>query len=155
MRKEIQKKEKGGRRCRSDTPPFRPAQPRGPAPPRLPTRADAPASLHPAPATWRPYEGDVAAAARPTGITWSRPIPSPLPLLLHSRAAAAAAVLRLAPLAAQPSSPSRPPYPIKPAPSSASTSSTPCAHSRPSASRYWARPLHHAMAGAPASSRSA
>ena len=46
------------------------------------------------------------------------------------------------------------PRSIKPTPSSASTSSTACVHSRPSASSYWARFRHHAMARAPASSRS-
>jgi hypothetical protein len=37
------------------------AQPRSPPPPRARTR---PALLHPTPATWRPYVGDVAVAAR-------------------------------------------------------------------------------------------
>ena len=45
-------------------------------PPPLPC-ADAPALLHPTLATWWPYVGDVAAAARPTGITRSGRRPTP------------------------------------------------------------------------------
>ena len=53
--KEIQKK--GDRRCWADPPPFRPSQAAQPASPPLSLPRVAPASLHPAPATWRPYAG--------------------------------------------------------------------------------------------------
>ena len=100
LRKEIQKKRKKGQALLG-----RPAslsarsaaRPNSPSP--LP-RADAPASLHSAPATWRPYAGVVDAAAQPTGLTRSGrhpappdapfcPLPAPSPSPLTSAAAAA------------------------------------------------------------------
>jgi len=71
--------------------------------------ADAPASLHPAVATWRPYAGVVDAAARPTGLTRSGrhpappdaplyPLPAPSPSPLTSIAAATATAPLLAEL---------------------------------------------------------
>ena len=58
-RKEIQKKEKGGRRCWANPPPFRPIQPRSPAP--LPSPARGRARLTP------PGAGHVAAVRRRRG----------------------------------------------------------------------------------------
>ena len=77
------------------------------------SRADAPASFHPALATWRPYAGVVDAAARPTGLTWSGrhpahldaplcPLPAPSPSPLASAAAATAAAPLLAKLRRSP-----------------------------------------------------
>jgi len=77
LRKEIQKKMERGTGAAGPTPPpFRPSQRPGlPPPPLSPARA-APASLHPAPAMWRPYAG-VVDAPRPTGLTWSGRRPEP------------------------------------------------------------------------------
>jgi len=61
LRKEFQKKE--DRRCWADPPPFRPSWTARPAPPPLSLPRAAPASLHPAPATWRLYAGVGRAAA--------------------------------------------------------------------------------------------
>ena len=58
---------KGGRRCWADSPPFRPSQTARPGFPSLSLPRATPASLHPAPATWRPYAG-VVDAPRPTGL---------------------------------------------------------------------------------------
>ena len=87
-------------------------------------RTDAPASLHPALATWWPYAGVVDAAARPTGLTRSGrhpappdapfcPLPAPSPSPLTSAAAAATAV---APLLAE----------LRRSPPAASVSRSPC-----------------------------
>jgi len=88
LRKEIQKKEKGDRRCWADPPPFRPSQTSQPASPSLSLPRAAPASLHPAPAMWRPYAG-VVDAPRPTrlhlvgtpprALRRLHSVPSPLP----------------------------------------------------------------------------
>ena len=83
LRKEIQKKmEKGTGAAGPTPPPFRPSQQPGlPLPPLSPPCA-APASLHPAPATWRPYAG-VVDAPRPTRLHLVGTLPR-APRPLHS-----------------------------------------------------------------------
>ena len=113
-RKEIKKKKRGlallgWPSSLSAHPAARPSLP-SPLP-----RADTPTSLHPAPATWRPYAGVVDAAARPTGLSrsgrhpaspdppfCSLPAPSPSPLTSASSSSdhRGAIVGRAPPLAA-------------------------------------------------------
>ena len=69
--------EKGTGAAGPTPPPFRPRQQPGLPPHPLSPARVAPASLHPAPATWRPYAG-VMDASRPTGLTWSGRRPEPL-----------------------------------------------------------------------------
>ena len=62
-RKEIQKKGKGAGAAGPTPLPFRPSERPGLPPPSPLSRARGRASLHPAPATWRPYAGVGRAAA--------------------------------------------------------------------------------------------
>ena len=107
------KKKKRGRRCWADPPPFRPSEAVWPSFPSTLSRARAPDSLHPAPATWRPYAG-VVDAPRPTGLPRSGWQPAPQRAIMSPRfslfflpvrsAAPAVAALCRAPLAPKPSS---------------------------------------------------
>jgi len=77
LRKEIQKKKwkRGQALLGQPRLPFGPDSSPACLPHLSPARAT-PASLHPAPVTWRPYAG-VVDAPRPTGLTWSGRRPEP------------------------------------------------------------------------------
>ena len=138
------KKRKGGRCCWADSPPFRPARTRGPAPPHPRARVR-PTSPPPTATMWQPYTGDGRPRPlRPRLLVGSAvPLPRPtsilhapsLSLLPHMRAQQQQR--RSAVRHRQSSSARYPdhPRPIKPSYGSASMSSTPCASSRLCASR--------------------
>ena len=80
-RKEIQKKKERGRRCWANPASLSAQRAARPAPLSLLSHARGRASLHPAPATWRPYAGVGRAAAglQPPLVGTPAHAPRPLP----------------------------------------------------------------------------